>query len=233
MEVKKTKIKINKLVHSESAENLAESKTIRDLRSFLSICRLFGLAPYTMSSRKISLSQTGTIYTGIIIIYYVYIIYLRTNVVFNEEIDFNLKVLTIGRIMIMLTTTCVDALLCIYWDKKLQNCLNNIGYYEKLLNLEEMRTNRFVIITWMLIFGNLILYSFLACLSYLFDNDDGLIALIYLTLFLSMTFGILKFLIIVIIIRRRFRYFNSYIAKGLFFLFIFIHNIFTSLSVKI
>ncbi|XP_043474701.1 uncharacterized protein LOC122506531 [Leptopilina heterotoma] len=194
-------------VKSKYFHSIKES-TIRDLKPILFICRLFGVAPYTISSTSISKSQTGVIYSGVIVIYYLCVISARLKVVYSQNIDVKLKILTLARITFLVLTICADAILCIHWDQKFQNCLENIWSYEKVFKSDKKGSNLIVVISWTLSIVTMSFYLFMAIMSYLYDNDRGLVALIDITIFPAITFSILKFLLFVIVIRKMFRNLN-------------------------
>lgn len=205
--VNKKRVKTNYL------QSLREN-TIRDLKPILFICRLFGVAPYTISSSSISKSQSGVIYSGVIVIYYLYVIGVRLLVVYHQNIDVKLKILTLARITFLVLTICADAILCIFWDEKFQNCLESIWSYERVFKSGKKRSLLIVVISWTLSFVTMSFYFFMAIMSYLYDNDGGLVALIDITIFPAITFSVLKFLLLVIVIRKMFQNLNLYLMEG-------------------
>lgn len=192
-----------------------DDKTIHELKPIFFVCRIFGMSPYTISNEKISLSNIGVICSGIFVIYHFYVFFYRAKIYYYDNVDLKLKTLSIIRLLLLTLAICVDIILCIYWDRKMQNSINNTWYYEKMIKFQKKKKYNLVIITWILTIVNVMFFLLMGSLSFFFDNSEGTGALVYVQLYLSMIFGIIKFLLIVIVICRRFQNLNGYLIKGL------------------
>lgn len=207
--------KINNKDLKSSFNQSLEERTIHDLKPILYVSRLFGIAPYSLTNKKISLSNIGVIYSGVVIIFYVYVLFDRIKSYCHEVVDVKLKVLSIARLVLLVLTLCIDIVLCIYWDRKMQNSLYNTWYYEKMIKFKRKKPYSFRKFTWILTIVNVTFFIFIGILSYKFDKAEGQSAIVYITLYLAMTFGVLKFLLIANIVCRRFQDLNSHLADGL------------------
>lgn len=201
----------NSVVDKHDSKPSTQDTAIRDLKPIFFVCRFFGQAPYTISNTSISLSSIGVIYSGMVMIYSVYLIWQHSKVLYYENMDNKLKYLIITRIILLLLNTCAETILSILWHGKLQNFLSKTYYNSKVEKLEEKKNNYFLTISLILIIVIMTFHICMSVISYLFQKY----AIVYFTMNQAMAFSLLKFLSIMMILRRRFQNLNEYLMAGL------------------
>ena len=195
---------------------LFEDTLIRNLKPIIWVSRVFGYAPYSITNSALTLSKINVAYSGLCIILYIYITYERFYLYYYfSNTDRKLKILSIIRTLLTVSCVITDIVICIIWDRKFQNFLNYVKYYDLAVKSEDEKKNSFLTKSWTLLVTNIFCVAFIGILSYFCEIDEVKSSIFYLIIYFALTWSIFKFMNAATIIFIRFRNLNRLLMEGL------------------
>ena len=195
----------------------AEEETLmQDLKRILQVSQICGLSPYTISNSNLELSKTGLIYSAIFLIFASYIFSGYTYLIMTSFLELKIKIIFITIVISALLCTIIELLICVFWDKKVQDFLNRIKYYDKSMNYKNA-TNILVKFNWAMLIILLIFITSITVVTYCLEFRFTEQTLAYSMFCSLLSLGVLKFLLFAMVIFARCRDLNLTLSKGLYY----------------
>ena len=187
---------------------------IEDIEPFFRAGRIFGVAPCFVNKTNVLLSRTGVVYSGICALLRVYLLYTRFEILISTDLDSKSLFLTISRTVLSECVILVDIFACICWHHKLQNSLECMQRYDLAVNLKP--TSRYNSIrSWIALSFTVAYFLSIGWTTYIYEKYQPVEScILYVVLYISITFGILKFAAIAASLLHRFRHLNNLLKTG-------------------
>ena len=212
----KTGINQNLNLQSHPDESIEET-LMRDLKPIILISRLFGIAPYLINKKNLTLSKIVIAYSILCIFLQSYVQCRRLYFFAQENLeDVKMNILFITMTVLILISINSDAITYIYLDSKLQNYLNYIRLFDKAMNYKNTRKFSSRTYSWILIFITGILAIALIIFASLSEKASAIDILSVPFIYATFTLGFFKCFIIIRILFTRFQHLNRMLIKGLY-----------------
>lgn len=193
-----------------------EERLMRDLKPILQVARIFGLAPYRISNTNLKLSKTGLLYSAICLIFTNYLLCEQVYINMIGSLELKIRIIFATVVIAGSLCTTIDILVCIFWDKNLQDFLNRIKSYDLSMKCGNW-TKSLVKWSWTMLIGLLLFIIPISVVTYYCLKVRPLRSAVAYSVFrILLSLRVLKFLLFAKVISTRCRDLNLTLTKGLY-----------------
>ncbi|XP_012286310.1 uncharacterized protein LOC105702926 [Orussus abietinus] len=189
---------------------------IHDLKPFLYVARLVGLAPYSIRDTQLSLSIGGLFCSLLCLTFCGNCFYTRTVATLQLKLEWKLKILTVLRTILSALAISADVVLCVLWTQKMQICIDYILKYDFAIKckLEDSKGSAFVIRSYIVIVVLFVFFISMGWITAIYERVDSVVTgVMYALLYIILSLSVFKFVAIVCTLLSRFQRLNRLILS--------------------